>query len=196
MRSKVFCFAAMVAWSAASAGLFAAEEAVVHTDEPLEEIQARVDDGCAVLLDVREQREWQAGHLTAARFLPLSRVLKNRREEEFLALLAKNLPKNRPIYCHCQRGVRALDAAIELRRLGFDARALKPGFPALAEAGFAVVDRREESEEEPVMLAPSAVERAAAEDEAREAGEAQGDCGDAATADDAGAADDASDASN
>ena len=45
-----------------------------HTVDPLEVIKSSVENKSAVLLDVREQAEWDAGHLADAQFIPLSQL--------------------------------------------------------------------------------------------------------------------------
>lgn len=86
----------------------------------------------AVLLDVREQREWDAGHLQKARLLPLSVLVNGVRPDE----VARVAPKDKIVYCHYAAGGRCLDAATVLRKLGYDARPLKPGYRDLLKGGF------------------------------------------------------------
>ncbi len=103
-----------------------------HAREPLDEIRRSVERGDAVLVDVREPSEWDAGHLRDAVLLPLSRVRAGVPAEE----LARLFPPGRPAYLHCGAGGRSLIAAGLLSRLGCDARALKPGFDELIRAAF------------------------------------------------------------
>jgi phage shock protein E len=83
----------------------------------------------AVLLDVREQSEWNEGHLKDAKLLPLSKLKKADAKD-------LDLPKDKVIYCHCRAGSRALQAAELLQKLGFEVRALKPGYQDLLDSGF------------------------------------------------------------
>ena len=53
--------------------------------------------------------------------------------------LAKILPKDKIIYCYCLAGGRCAEAAAMLRLLGYDVRAIKPGYPQLVKAGFPAV---------------------------------------------------------
>jgi phage shock protein E len=53
--------------------------------------------------------------------------------------LAKVLPKDKVIYCYCLAGGRCMEAASILKPLGYDVRALKPGYPQLVKAGFPAV---------------------------------------------------------
>ncbi len=103
-----------------------------HTKDDLATVKAAVDSGKAVLLDVRSQDEWDAGHVKGAVFSPISDLEKTA-GESFLKL---NLDKSKVIYTHCGAGGRALRAATMLKEKGYDVRALKPGFADLIEAGF------------------------------------------------------------
>jgi rhodanese-related sulfurtransferase len=109
-----------------------------HTKDSPETVKKALADNKAVLLDVREAREWGEGHLRDARLLPLSKL---RNAEEIKELL-KDLPKDKPIYCHCQAGRRCLQAAEILKKQGYDVRPLKEGYPDLLEAGFPKAAKR------------------------------------------------------
>ena len=85
-------------------------------------------EGRAVLVDVRERDEWNAGHLKAARFLPLS-------ELQTSTKAAVGLPKDKPIYIHCRSGRRAVVAADLLKKQGYDARSLPQGYSELNKEG-------------------------------------------------------------
>ena len=103
-----------------------------HTVDALEVVRQRVADQAAFLIDVREQSEWDAGHLAAAHLIPLS-ILKDPAAAS--ALLA-TLPKDKPIYVHCKAGGRVLMCAEILQGKGYDLRPLKAGYEKLIEAGF------------------------------------------------------------
>ena len=103
-----------------------------HTVDALDVVKQRVADQAAFLIDVREQSEWDAGHLAAAHLVPLS-VLKDPAAAS--ALLA-TLPKDKPIYVHCKAGGRVLMCAEILQGKGYDLRPLKAGYEKLVEAGF------------------------------------------------------------
>ena len=115
-----------------AAGVAVAAE---HTKDSLEAVQQAVADQKAVLVDVREPDEWNQGHLSGARSLPLSSLEQSIKPEA----LAKLLPKNKIIYVHCLSGGRCLTAADILAPLGYDVRPLKPGYQALVAAGFPAV---------------------------------------------------------
>lgn len=128
-------------WRALRSGVYAVLRWTVarfvgqrHTLEPLADIRRAVEAGEATLLDVRETREWDAGHLRDAVLLPLSRLRSGVPEDE----LAARVPKGRPVYTYCGAGGRSLIAAAALKGHGYDARPLRPGFDELARAGFPV----------------------------------------------------------
>ena len=102
-----------------------------HTKDTLDEVKKNLADGKAVLLDVREDGEWQAGHLKDAKALPLSRI----KAGVTAAELEKLAPAGKAIYLHCAAGMRCAKAADLLKPLGRDLRALKPGYEDLLKAG-------------------------------------------------------------
>ena len=100
--------------------------------EPLssEELSERLARGDVVLLDVRPEPEFLAGHIAGARSTPL----------EALDELAGKLPKSREIVAYC-RGpycVYADDAVRLLRARGLKARRLDVGYPEWRRAGLPV----------------------------------------------------------
>ncbi len=90
---------------------------------------SRVEKEGALLLDVREDDEWQAGHAPDAHHLPLGRLQAEHR----------TLPKDRPIIAVCRVGGRSESAAVALRRAGYDVVNLAGGMHAWAAAGQPVV---------------------------------------------------------
>jgi rhodanese-related sulfurtransferase len=112
----------------AASGTAAAE----HTKDSLDMVKQAVAQQKAVLIDVREPEEWREGHVAGAGLLPLSSLEKGMTAQD----IAKVLPKDKIIYCHCLAGGRCQQAAAILKPLGYDVRALKPGYPQLIEAGF------------------------------------------------------------
>ena len=94
------------------------------------ELLARLKDGTAVVLDVRPEREFAAGHIAGARSVPITEL---RRQ-------IKALPKDAEVVAYC-RGPYCVfaDAAVrELHRRGFSARRLEDGFPEWQRAGLPV----------------------------------------------------------
>ena len=95
-----------------------------------EELQQRLARGDVVVLDVRPEPEYEAGHIPGAQSVPL----------DALASLAPKLPRRRQIVAYC-RGpycVYADDAVRALRARGFKARRLDVGFPEWRRAGLPV----------------------------------------------------------
>jgi len=107
---------------------FAAE----HTKDAIADVQRRIEKKEAVLIDVREESEWKAGHLRAASLVPLSGLV----SEAQRGSLVEKLPKDKIIYCHCRSGGRVLKATDILSKLGYDIRPLKLGYGDLLKEGF------------------------------------------------------------
>ena len=85
----------------------------------------------AVMLDVREAKEFEGGHVPNAVHIPLSQ-LPGRGTE--LAKLT-----SRPVVVYCERGQRSRSAGGALAKLGFaDINVLTGGFRAWKEAGLPV----------------------------------------------------------
>jgi rhodanese-related sulfurtransferase len=82
----------------------------------------------AVMLDLRETKEYDGGHLPNAVHIPLSE-LKNRSGE-----LSKFT--SRPLIAYCDRGTRSRGAGSALSKLGFaEVYTLRGGVKAWADAG-------------------------------------------------------------
>lgn len=109
-----------------------AQDATAHTKDSLDAVKGNVKNGKAVIVDVREQGEWDDGHLKGAILAPMSKL---RKEAEAPALL-KLLPKDKILYVHCKAGGRALTCGDILKKHGYDVRPLKPGYDDLLQAGF------------------------------------------------------------
>jgi rhodanese-related sulfurtransferase len=82
-----------------------------------------------VLLDVRNAREWEAGHAPSAQWVPLAELEGARFQ----------LPINRRIVCVCKVGSRSAKAAAELVQMGFDAVNMTGGMKAWEAQGLPVV---------------------------------------------------------
>jgi rhodanese-related sulfurtransferase/DNA-binding transcriptional ArsR family regulator len=94
------------------------------------ELEQRLARGDVVVLDVRPEPEYRAGHIAGARSAPLPA----------LATLAPKLPRRREIVAYC-RGpycVYADDAVRLLRARGLKARRLDVGYPEWRRAGLPV----------------------------------------------------------
>ena len=95
-----------------------------------DELAARVDQGTVVVLDVRPEPEYAAGHIRGARSVPIGELRRQLRA----------LPKSAEVVAYC-RGpycVYADDAVRELHRQGFTARRLEDGYPDWKRAGLPV----------------------------------------------------------
>ena len=103
--------------------------AIEHTKDTLAVVKQKLADKEAVLIDVREQAEWDAGHLDAAMLLPLSSLQKD-------AEAAKKVTKGKIVYTHCKAGIRSVAAGEILSKQGYDVRPLKAGYQELLDAGF------------------------------------------------------------
>ena len=109
-----------------------------HTKDSLDDVKAKVKEKKAVVLDVREKDEWDAGHLKDAALLPLSKIKEGADPKEAI----KDLKKDTIIYTHCKAGRRALQAADLLKQKGYDVRALKQGYDELLKAGFEKAEKK------------------------------------------------------
>ena len=112
--------------------LCSADEPLVHTKDSLDTVKESVKAGKAVIVDVREQNEWDAGHLKGAILAPQSKL----NSAADITALLKTLPKDKVIYTHCAAGRRALVCGDILKKHGFDVRPLKTGYKDLVVAGF------------------------------------------------------------
>lgn len=95
-----------------------------------DELAARLEDRTVVVLDVRPEREFTAGHIAGARSVPIRELRKQ----------LKALPAGSDVVAYC-RGpycVYADDAVRELLKRGFKAARLKDGFPEWERAGLPV----------------------------------------------------------
>jgi len=82
-------------------------------------------DDKIVLVDVREDYEWEAGRPAGAVHVPLDELLSG----------ADPLPRDRPIAFMCLAGTRSAHAADSLRTKGYETHNVVGGFHAWFEAG-------------------------------------------------------------
>ncbi len=87
--------------------------------------------GAPRIVDVREQNEWDAGHIPGAELIPLGTVAQ---------AAAQRLPdKGERIVVHCAAGVRSAVAAYQLQQLGYtNVSSMAGGFGAWRELGFEI----------------------------------------------------------
>jgi rhodanese-related sulfurtransferase len=83
----------------------------------------------ALLLDVREDHEWAAGHAPEATHLPMSRLAEG----------VASVPPDRLIVCVCHVGARSAAVAAALAGAGWGAVNLAGGMDAWESAGLPVV---------------------------------------------------------
>lgn len=88
--------------------------------------------GGALLVDVREQGEWDAGHVPKAKHLPLRGLHSS----------IHRLPQDRTIVVVCRSGNRSTRATRVLTKAGFDAVNLSGGMAAWKAAGLPLVSSR------------------------------------------------------
>ena len=84
------------------------------------------DTGDVLLLDVREDNEWDSGHTPRASHVPLG------------SLDPVAVPRDRPVVAVCRSGGRAGKAAQALAQAGPDVRNIAGGMQAWAKAGLPV----------------------------------------------------------
>ena len=110
--------------------LFSGHDQRVTVEEAYRRTHA--DHAPALLLDVREQGEWDAGHAPGAVLAPLSGLV-----------AGASLPPGahgRPLVVICRSGNRSRQAADLLRARGADVVDVKGGMQEWASAGHPVVD--------------------------------------------------------
>lgn len=99
-----------------------------------QQARQRTGDGEAVLPDVRETPEWNAGHAPGAPHLPLSRLT-----------AGASLPeatRGRPVITVCRSGHRSRQAAEPLAGRGTEATVVTGGMTAWVRAGLPVTGGR------------------------------------------------------
>jgi rhodanese-related sulfurtransferase len=94
------------------------------------ELAKRLREGDVIVLDVRPEPEFHAGHISGAISLPIKEITRRLRA----------IPKDRQVVAYC-RGpycVYADDAVRALKRRGYEAARLEDGYPEWARAGLPV----------------------------------------------------------
>ena len=90
-----------------------------------EQAEALVREQDAQLIDVREDREWDAGRIGGARHVTLGEV----------ASQAPTIDQERPVVFYCRVGARSAMAADAFRQGGYEAYSLAGGLEAWAAEG-------------------------------------------------------------
>ena len=94
----------------------------------VEEAKRRFDAG-AVMLDVRNADEWDAGRIDGATWIPMPEI--DARQDE--------IPTDRPIVVVCRSGARSGRVTAALVGAGYDAANVAGGMQAWEGAGFEVI---------------------------------------------------------
>jgi rhodanese-related sulfurtransferase len=93
-----------------------------------EQTKALLDSGEAVVVDVREPYEREAGHIEGSQHIELER----------LASKADTLPRDRKIVFQCRLGSRSAMAAQAFRASGYDAWSMAGGLQEWSDRGLPV----------------------------------------------------------
>jgi phage shock protein E len=104
-----------------------------HTTDSLEKVKELLATKKAILVDVREKSEWDAGHIQGAKFIPMSKLKEKISEQQ----LKEYFPEDKIIYLYCAGGYRCLDVAEMFEdKKKLQLKALKHGYINLLKAGF------------------------------------------------------------
>ena len=82
-----------------------------------QEAKEKLEAGGAVLIDVREDYEWEAGHVAGARHIEIER----------LAMQAPTIDKGTPVIFLCRLGTRSAMATQAFRAAGYEAYSMAGG---------------------------------------------------------------------
>jgi rhodanese-related sulfurtransferase len=104
-----------------------AEETATETDITPRRASELAQSG-ALLIDVRRDYEWEAGHIAGARNV----------EMNDLTSRAESFPRDEAIVFYCRTGNRSGMAAAAFREAGFDAYHVEGGLRAWADQGLAI----------------------------------------------------------
>ena len=97
----------------------------------IERVHARLSNSGFLLIDVREESEWQAGHLPNATHLGKGIIERD---------IEKRVPDPKtPLVLYCGGGYRSALAADALQRMGYaNVESMAGGFSAWRDAGFEI----------------------------------------------------------
>jgi hydroxyacylglutathione hydrolase/adenylyltransferase/sulfurtransferase len=101
-----------------------------------EQARDMLASGEAIVIDVREPYEREAGHIEGSRHIELERLASN----------AETLPRDRPIVFQCRLGARSAMAARAFRSAGYDAWSLAGGLQLWHDRGLPVAGGGEVAE--------------------------------------------------
>lgn|SRR5574343_457587 len=94
-------------------------------------ILSEVEQGKAIILDVRRDDEWAEGHIDGATHFDLEKIQNGE---------LPNVPKNTIIYTHCRSGGRATQAGEILKKKGFENIVCLGGYNDWKEAGGPIIE--------------------------------------------------------
>jgi rhodanese-related sulfurtransferase/DNA-binding transcriptional ArsR family regulator len=99
-----------------------------------DQLAQRLRAGDVVVLDVRPEPEFRAGHIAGALSIPTAELTRRLRD----------VPKGQQVVAYCRGAycVYADDAVRALRRRGYQASRLEDGYPEWAQAGLPVKSKR------------------------------------------------------
>jgi rhodanese-related sulfurtransferase len=101
-----------------------------YTVKQINKVKALSKDKQALLIDVREPKEYASGHITGAINLPLRSLADN----------LDRIPKNRPVILYCSTGYRTAMGVMALQMLGYDnVRGFPPSIEGWKAAGEEIV---------------------------------------------------------
>ncbi len=97
-----------------------------YTVKQIDRLKAMAKEKQALLIDVREPREYASGHLQGAMNIPLRSLSDN----------LNQIPKNSPVILYCSTGYRAAMGVMALQMLGYNkVKAFRPGIEGWKAAG-------------------------------------------------------------
>ncbi|PQO44443.1 rhodanese-like domain-containing protein [Blastopirellula marina] len=106
----------------------------------LKDVHSELEQGKAILIDVREEREWNEAHLEKAILVPGSEINSGEQNDKVLKLI-KAKPEQK-IYCHCKSGGRAKLCARVLGKLGVEVIPITDSYKKMVQAGFEEADTK------------------------------------------------------
>jgi rhodanese-related sulfurtransferase len=97
-----------------------------YTVRQINQVKALSQEKQALLVDVREPKEYASGHIKGAINLPLRSLTDN----------LERIPKNRPVILYCSTGYRTAMGVMALQMLGYDnVRGFPPSIEGWKAAG-------------------------------------------------------------
>jgi len=95
-----------------------------HAGLSPERVAELLESGEIDLIDVREEDEWEAGHIPGARHIPLNDLTSR----------SESIDREKPVVFYCRGGGRSGMAAEAFRNAGYDAEKLAGGMVIWAES--------------------------------------------------------------